>query len=689
MTFPPPHARRIPRRLTIHGETLVDDYFWLRDRANSEVVAYLAAENVYAEQVLAPTAPLQAELFAEMCARIKETDQSAPVRDGPFFYYSRTEQGRQYPIICRRHGSLDACEEILLDQNLLALDHPFCEVGSYAVSPDHNLLAFTVDLAGSEVYTLFVKDLRTHTLLSDTIPNVYSWLVWAEDGCTLLYGTLDATLRPYRLWCHALGTDPSHDRLVYEEPDGAFFLDAVKTRSRRYILLNMRSTTSCEVRFLPAVDPTVEPVVVEPRRPGHEYTVEHHGERFLIITNDAAPNFRLVAAPVASPGQAHWQELIPHRADVLLEGVDAFRDFLVLYQRQEGLRRLHVLTAAGVARGHVPFPEVVYSVEPAENPSFDSARFRFAYESLLTPRMVVEVDLDTLAWQVVKQQEIPSGYDPSHYCVERLHANAPGGAQVPISLVYKAGFPRDGSGRLLLYGYGAYGSVVEPDFSAQRLSLLDRGFAFAIAHVRGGNDLGRAWYEAGRLLQKKNSIYDLIACAEQLIAAGFTASSRLAIMGGSAGGLLVAAAMTLRPELFQAVVARVPFVDVINTMLDPRLPLVVNEWDEWGNPADPDMFRYMRSYSPYDNVQARAYPHLLITAGLNDPRVCYWEPAKWAARLRAHKTDTNLLLLKTNMGAGHAGASGRYDYLKELAFEFAFLLHVVAARDDASFTDEE
>lgn len=676
-TNPPPIAPRIPHPVTLHGDTWDDPYHWLRERENPATLAYLAAENAYYEQELQPLRPLADELYAELCARISPSDASVPVQQGEYLYYTRIEPGQQYPLHCRRRGP-EAPEELLLDQNALAAGQSYFQLGYFKVSPDHRLLAYTTDTAGNEVYTLFFKNLETGELLPERIPNVYYGAEWAADSRTLLYNVLDAALRPFQAWLHRVGDAPAQDALVYHEADESYYLDVAKTRSQAYLLINLTSTNTSEVRFAPASQPGAF-AVVAPRRHGHEYSVAHHGERLLIVTNHEAINFKLVEAPVSAPGQAGWRELIAHRADTLIDGVDLFRDFLVVYERTGGLKHIRIAQPDGGEPRYVAFPEPVYDFTPGPNEEFASRTLRFSYSSLVTPESVIDYDLATGDWALRKQEQIPSGYDPALYQCERLHARAADGALVPISLVYRKDRPADGRGPLLLYGYGAYGATVDPAFAQQRLSLLDRGVAFAIGHIRGGADLGRAWYEQGKLLHKRNSFTDLIACAEQLIAAGHCAPDRLAIMGGSAGGLLVSAAATMRPDLFRAVIAHVPFVDVINTMCDPSIPLVVNEYEQWGDPADPAQYAYMRTYSPYDNVAAVAYPHLLVTAGLNDPRVAYWEPAKWVAALRATKTDGNLLLLKTNMSTGHFGASGRYAALREVAEEYAFLLHTLGA----------
>ncbi|HEV2085238.1 MAG TPA: S9 family peptidase [Gemmatimonadales bacterium] len=675
----PPVARVVPRVETVHGELRVDDYFWLRDRGDPEVMAYLEAENRYTAGVMRHTERLQEGLYQEMRRRIKETDLSVPERLDDCLYYSRTEAGGQYPIFCRRHGELGD-EEILLDQNPLAAGHGYFRLGASAVSPDHRLLAYSVDTSGAEEFTLYIKDLASGALFAESIVNTSHDVAWANDSRTLFYMALDQAHRPCRLYRHRVGTNPSQDVLVYFEPDASFFLDISRTRSRAYLLLDISSHSTSEVRFVSADRPEDPFRVVQSRAPGIEYTVSHNGDRFFITTNDAAPNFRLVQAPVATPDREHWSPVLPYRPEVKLDATDAFRKHLVVYERASGFRQIRVLDLAAGEEQLISFPEPVYTVRAHANPEFDTTLLRFTYTSLVTPSSVVDYDMAGRTWTVRKQTEVLGGYDPSLYRSERLSATTPDGTAVPISLVYRIPLQLEGKRPLLLNAYGAYGLSYDPTFSSNTLSLLDRGFVVAIAHVRGGEEMGRAWYEGGRLLNKRSSFTDFIAAAEYLIGKGYSSADRLVINGGSAGGLLMGAVTNMRPELFRAVLAEVPFVDVVNTMLDASLPLTVIEYDEWGNPNDRAAYEYIRSYSPYDNVEARRYPHMLVTAGLNDPRVAYWEPAKWTAKLRAKKTDDNRLLLRTNMGAGHRGASGRYDYLREIAFKYAFVLDVLPER---------
>jgi oligopeptidase B len=671
----PPLAKIVPTQITLHGDTRVDNYFWLRDRSDPDVIPYLEAENRYTEEVMAPAKSLRETLYTEILGRIQETDVSVPVKRDEYFYYTRTEQGQAYSIQCRKHGSLDASEEILLDSNALAEGQKYFRLGNFAVSPDHRLLAYSIDLEGDESYTIRVKDLSTGQLLPDRIDNTYYTLEWANDNRTFFYTVLDAAKRPYRAFRHELGA--ASDALVYQEDDARFNLGLGKTRSRRYVFIELASPLTSELHYLEANDPGGEFRVLLPRRQGVEYDASHHGEYFYIRTNDQAKNFRLMRTEVNHPSAENWQEVIPARAGVTIEGVDSFEDHIVVYERERGLEKICIRAGSGALSHYVEFPEPVYSVGATGNAEYQTNLLRFNYTSLVTPASVFDYDVRTRQRELKKQYEVHGGYDASQYQSERIFAKAPDGAEVPISLVYHRGFERNGASPLLLYGYGAYGHSIDPRFSSDRLSLLDRGFVFAIAHIRGGAELGEEWHDQGKLLRKKNTFTDFIACSEHLLAARYTSTERLAIMGGSAGGLLVGAVLNLRPELFHAAIAKVPFVDALNTMLDPTLPLTIAEYEEWGNPEQEESYRYIRSYSPYDNVARREYPAMLVTAGLNDPRVSYWEPAKWVAKLRALKNDSNVLLLKTDMGSGHFGPSGRYEGIKEVAFDYAFLLRTV------------
>lgn len=672
----PPLAPQEPTRIETHGDVRLDEYFWLRNRDDPRVLAYLQAENEYTAAMMSHTTELQTQLYEEMRVRLQEDDQTVPVQIDDFLYYERTEAGRQYPIYCRRSGSIDAPEEILLDLNRLAEDSTYAAIGNICPSPNHRLLAYSFDDAGDETYTLFVKDLATGELLPERIPNTYYGLEWGADSQTLYYTVLDEAKRPYRIYRHRLGADPAQDELILSEPDIRFEVHLRKSKDNSLILIQVKSNTTSEEWFLPADQPAALPVVVEPRRTGVEYSVTRHLDRFFITTNDEALNFRVMVAPVATPGRPYWQDFIPHRTDVLIQATDAFREHLVIYEREGGLRHISVLDFTTGERHRIQLPEPVYALGRAPNPTFATTVVRFGYESLVTPKTVYDYDMATRTLHQRKVQ-IVHGYDPTAFETHRLWATAPDGAQVPVSLVHRKGLVLDGQNPTVLYGYGAYGATWDAFFDARRISLLERGFVFALAHIRGGSDLGRAWYEAGKLLHKKNTFTDFIACAEHLIAHGYTSPQRLIILGRSAGGLLMGAVTNLRPDLFAGVVAGVPFVDVLSTMLDASIPLTAQEYEEWGDPADPEYYAYMRSYSPYDNVADRSYPQLLVTAGLNDPRVQYWEPAKWVARLRWMKNNPNRVLLKTNLAAGHSGASGRYDALHEMAFEYAFMLDVV------------
>jgi len=669
----PPVAKTEPKATVVLGDTLIDNYAWLREKSNPEVIKYLEDENAYTEAMMKPTKRLQKKLYKEMLARIKETDESVPVKIDSFYYYTRTVEGNQYPIYCRKKGSLEGAEEILLDQNQLAAGQKYCAIGEFKVSPDHKLLAFAVDFNGSEKHLLVFKDLISGQMLPDTIRDISYGLEWANDNQTVFYSTLDSILRPDKLWRHRLGEKPENDALVFHEPDEMFYLGLSKTRSQAYLMVYLGSQITTEVHYLPADQPDGKFRMFSPRQTGVEYALDHHGEKFYILTNENAVNFRLLETSVAQPAKSNWKEKLPHRVNVLLSGIDLFRDHLVVYERENGLEKIRVENLNTGATHYVDFPEPVYTIDGDNNPDFNTGVLRFSYTSLVTPRSVYDYDLESKTRELKKQTEVLGGYHPEQYQSERIFATASDGVKVPISLVYKKGLVKDGSHPLFLYGYGAYGYPSEARFSSIRLSLLDRGFIYAIAHVRGGGEMGRPWYEDGKLLHKMNTFNDFIACADLLVAEKYTATDKLIANGGSAGGLLMGVITNLRPDLFKIIVAEVPFVDLINTMLDKSIPLTAIEWEEWGNPNLEKYYAYMQSYSPYDNVVAKNYPHLLITAGLNDPRVAYWEPAKWTAKLRALKTDDNVLLLKTAMGKGHFSATGRYDYLKEIAFEYAFI----------------
>ena len=679
----PPVPKQVPVAVTTHGHTRVDPYAWLRDRdTDPDVLAHLEAENAYTTAVTAHTAGLQERLFEEIRARIQETDLSVPVRNGPWWYYVRTEEGRQYAISCRRAAAADgswdegAPEQVLLDENVEAEGHDYFATGVFDVSPDHDLLAFAVDRDGGERYDLRFRDLTTGADLPDRIDGVYYGSAWSRDGRFFFYVRPDAAMRPFEVWRHELGTDTDRDVLVFREDDERFYVSVGLGRDRRYLYVSAGSKVTDEVWFLDAGDPTGTFRVVEPRAQGVEYAVAHHDGRFFVLTNaDDAVNFELRVTGVDAPGRAHWQTVIPHRDDVKLSGVLPFRDHLVIEERVGGVTQIRVRHLADDVDHVIEQPESVCTVHSGANPEFDTTTFRYGYQSMRTPSSVFSYDLGTRERTLLKQQAVLGGFDPADYTTERLWATADDGVRVPISIVYRNGVARDGSAPALLYGYGSYEASMDPGFSSIRLSLLDRGFVYAIAHVRGGGEMGRHWYEDGKFLRKRNTFTDFIACARHLVAEGWTAPDRLAIRGGSAGGLLMGAVANLAPELFGCVVAEVPFVDCLNTILDPSLPLTVLEWEEWGNPvASEEYYAEMASYAPYENVTAQAYPPMLVTAGLNDPRVSYWEPAKWVARLRATATNAPRIVLKTEMGAGHGGPSGRYDAWRDEAFVLAFVL---------------
>jgi oligopeptidase B len=670
----PPVAKRLPKQDVYHGDRRLDDYFWLRDKGDPDVAAYLEAENAYADAVMAPTETLQEALYKEMLSHIKETDLSVPYREGDYLYYSRTEQGKQYATFCRKQGGLEAPEQVTVDLNELARGERFMALGAYAVSDDGGLLAYSTDNTGFRQYTLVVKDLRTGRIFPERIPKAAS-VAWAADGRTLFYVVEDAAKRPHRLYRHRLGEPPERDVLVYEERDELFRIDVGRTKSKAFLLLHAASHTTTEARFLSSDDPAGEWSIVTPRRHEHEYDVDHRGDVFYIRTNDQGRNFRLVTAPVADPRPEKWREVVPHRADVMLEGIELFANHLVLGERTGGLPRITVTDLRSGASHAVAFPEPAFAVFPQGNREWDTRLLRYNYQSLVTPSSVYDYDMDRREATLLKRTEVPGGFDPANYASERISATAPDGVRVPVSLVYRKGVEREGRAPLLLTGYGSYGFSEPVAFSATRLALLDRGVLFAIAHVRGGGEMGKAWHDDGRMLRKKNTFTDFIAVAEHLIAEKYTSPARLAVSGGSAGGLLMGAVVNMRPELFKAVLSQVPFVDVVNTMMDASLPLTAGEWEEWGDPIrNAEHYRYMKSYSPYDNLEAKAYPILAVKTSFNDSQVMYWEPAKYVARLRTLKTDRNPLLLKTNMAAGHGGASGRYDRLREVAWDYAFIL---------------
>lgn len=667
-----PVAKKIPHPTKIHGYTLDDDYFWMRDKADPDLITHLEAENAHTEGVMAHTKGLQEALYKEMLGRIKQTDLSVPARIGEYFYYSRTEEGKQYPWMCRRKGSMEAPEEVLLDLNALADGHKFLGIGAYTVSNDGQWLAYSTDTSGYRQYTLHVKDLRTGTVLPERIERVGN-IVWASDNQTLFYTTEDAvSKRSDRFWRHVVGTGKND--VLYEEKDELFDLVVGRSLDRKMIFVTSYAKTMREVRYLPADAPRAAPTLVLPREEGHEYGVDHYEGRFYIRTNRNAENFRVVAAPIADPSEKNWTAFIEHDPAINVEGVTFFKHHAVVSEREGGLTHLRVIDMKTRQSHRVSADEDDYAMGLGANPEFETSTLRFNYQSMVTPSSVYDYDMGSRRRTLLKQQEVLGGYDSSRYEARRVWATARDGTKVPISIVHRKGVKQDGSAPLLLYAYGSYGVSLAPTFSSNRLSLLDRGVVFATAYIRGGGELGEGWRLQGRMYRKMNTFHDFIDAAAFLVKEKFTSSDRLVIQGGSAGGLLVGVVVNQRPDLFKAAVAQVPFVDIMNTMLDASLPLTTSEWIEWGNPNEKKDFEYMLSYSPYDNVKAQKYPVMLIQASLNDSQVPYWEAAKWAAKLRELKTDAHPLLLKTNMGAGHGGASGRYDALREAAFTYSFIL---------------
>jgi oligopeptidase B len=675
-------VKKIPTRLEKQGHVRIDNYYWLRERDNPEVIAYLKAENEYAENEMSRADPSEDKLFDEIKARFKQTDMSVPYQRDGYFYYTRYEEGKEYPIFARKRDSLDEREEIMLNANTLAEGHEFFAIGGLAVSSERDLLAYAVDTQGRRIYTTYFKNLRTGEILADVIPEVSENLAWANDNRTLFYAKQDpTTLRAYQIYRHALGSDPAEDPLVFEETDETFSTYIFKTKSKKYLMIVSSHTLSQEYRYLEADHPLGSWRVFLSRERDHEYHLDHYRDRFLIRTNHQAKNFRLMATAVDQAEKEHWQEVIPHREDVFLGDFEIFKDHLVLEERKRGLVQLRILPWQGGGEHYLEFDEPAYRVNLGTNLEFETTTLRFEYTSMKTPLSIYDYDMVGRTKKLLKQEEVLGGFDPDNYVTERLYAPAADGIEIPLSIVYRKETMRDGQNPLLLYGYGAYGLSIDPGFASPRLSLVDRGFIYAIAHVRGGQELGRRWYEEGKLLKKKNTFNDFIACAEYLIREKFTHSRKLFAMGRSAGGLLMGAITNMRPDLFMGVVAEVPFVDVITTMLDPSIPLTTGEYDEWGDPNQKEYYDYMASYSPYDNVEPKDYPSLLITGGLHDSQVQYWEPAKWAAKLRELKTDKNRLLLKTNMEAGHGGASGRFRRHHETAFSYAFMLDLARIED--------
>lgn len=675
-SLPAPVAVTVPHHTSVFGDELIDNYYWLRERENPQVIAHLEAENHYTAAILGPTEPLQQRLYQDMVGLIVETDHSAPAFCAGFRYYQATEAGQQY----KRHYRLsaDGHAQLLLDENSLAAGQSYFRLGMLKISPDQRLLAYTTDTNGSERFNLYVKDLDSGQLIDGPIHNVSYDLEWASDNQTILYGTPDATWRTNKLFRHQLGSAASLDALLYEEADAAFDLHLRKTRSGVFFVIASESNTTTEEYLLPTDRPDSRLQLIAARRHGIQYSTQHHGSYLYMQTNEDAQNFKVVRIPLETP-DAPAEEFIATSEPVSIAAIELFADHMAIVEHEGGLEQLRIVDLNTGEQHRVRFPEPVYSIStdgPYYNEEYATTLIRFSYSSLVTPPNTIDYDMGSKTWTVVKQQEVP-GYDPSRYCCERIFAPAADGVQVPISIVRPIDQPLDGSQPLYLYGYGAYGSSSNPAFDLKRIPLLERGFSYALAHIRGGGEMGRSWYEDGKVLNKRNTFTDFIACAEHLITSGYTRPEQLVAKGRSAGGLLIGAVVTMRPDLFRAVIAGVPFVDVINTSLDPSIPLVVAEYEEWGDPRILEHYQYLRSYSPYENTTSKAYPAILATAGLYDPRVQYWEPAKWVAKLRTVKTDQNVVLLKTEMVGGHAGPSGRYDYLKDIAFEYAFLLNAL------------
>ncbi len=674
----PPKANKIPVEITTHGHTRVDNYYWLRERDNPNVIDYLNAENSYKDQALAHTRPLQEELFEEIKSKIKQEDNSVPYKWNGYWYYTRTLPETEYYLLCRKKGSLDAIEEVMLDLNQMAEGHEYFQLGGSSVSPDNKLLAFSVDTVSRRKYTIGFKNLETGEIMEDAIPLTSGRIVWANDNKTVYYVMKDdVTLRSERVMKHVLGTPVDQDEEVFYEADETFSLSVYKTKSEKYLVIESESTLTTESRFLEADNPEGEFQIFQPRTRELEYTIEHFEDYFYIRTNLDAQNFRLMRTPVSATGKENWQEVIPYNEDVFISDFEIMKDFLVVSERKEGLTQMRVIPWGKGEEYYIGFEEDIFTVYGNINLQFDTNLFRFSYTSLTTPNSVFDYNLETRERTLLKEEEVLGDFDKNNYQTKRIYATAADGTQIPMSLVYRKGITQDGSNPALIYGYGSYGITVDPTFRLSILPLLDRGFVYAIAHIRGGQVNGREWYEDGKLLNKMNTFTDFNDCARHLIDEGYTSSELLFAKGGSAGGLLMGACMNMEPELYKGVIANVPFVDVVTTMLDETIPLTTSEYDEWGNPNIEKYYHYMLSYSPYDNVEAKDYPALLVTTGLHDSQVQYWEPAKWVARLRDMKTDDNLLLLHTNMDFGHGGASGRFEWIRDVALEYAFVFDIL------------
>jgi oligopeptidase B len=672
-----PVARKIPKKLEKHGDVRVDDYYWMKDRKNPEVIAYLEAENAYYNSLTAHTKTFQDSLFKEMKSRIKEDDESVPYKQNGYWYITRYETGKEYPIYSRKRGTLDAEEEIMFNGNEMAREHDYFSIGGIAVSPDNQLAAFGVDTVSRRQYHIQIKNLATGEIYEDKIENTTGGSVWADDNKTLFYTKKDPiTLRSDKIYKHRLGTSSDKDELVHHEKDNTFGTFVYKSKSKKYIIIGSYSTLTSEYRILRADNPDREPEIFSPRTRGLEYSISHYGDHFYVLTNkDDATNFKLMKVGEDVTSSAHWKEFIPHREDVLLEDIDIFKEYYVLSERENGLNKIKIVRWDGAESYYLPFESETYTAGVSRNPDFDTEILRYVYNSMTTPTSVIDFNMRTQEKEVKKEQEVLGGkFDKDNYGEKRIWATARDGVKVPMSIVYHKDTKLTADTPILQYAYGSYGATIDPYFSMVRLSLLDRGFVYALAHIRGGQYLGRPWYEDGKLLKKKNTFTDFVDCSEYLISEGYTSADHLYAAGGSAGGLLMGAVVNMAPELYNGVIAAVPFVDVITTMLDDSIPLTTGEYDEWGNPDDKEYYDYMKSYSPYDQVKAQAYPNMLVTTGLHDSQVQYFEPAKWVAKLREVKTDDHQLLFDINMDAGHGGASGRFEALKEVAKEYAFLL---------------
>ncbi len=680
LVIKPPMARKKNYKRVMHGEEITDNYFWLRERHNSEVIDYLSAENNYADKIMKETTVLQKSLFDEIKGRIKETDDSVLEPSGDFYYFSRDIEGKQYKKYYRKQRNSNE-EEILLDLNELAIGHDYLKLGLFKISPSHKLLAYSIDIEGSEKFTIFIKNLETGELLEERIKNTYPMGEWANDNETFFYITLDEQIRPFELFYHKVNSSSKKDLSVLCENDKAFFMEIKKTRDSEFLIITLKSKTTSEAYYLNPNRPEEEPTLIHPREHEMEYFVDHQNQQFIIRTNENAQNYKIMKTLIERTTKENWEEIIPYDERIFLVDFEVFKDFLILFERKEGLRAIRVINLVTKEEYYISFTEEVYTCwkqywsELLVLPEFETNLLRFNYSSLIIPESVIEFNLKTKERKTLKQEEILGGYNSSDYKNERISVTASDGETIYISLVYKKDIEKNSNNPLLLIGYGSYGISLDPTFLAPRVSLLNRGIICALAHVRGGSERGRQWYIDGKLLNKKNTFLDFVTCAEQLSAENYTSREKLAIMGGSAGGLLMGAVTNMRPDLFKVVVAHVPFVDVINTMSDETIPLTVTEFEEWGNPKEKQFYDYMKSYSPYDNVEVKDYPHLLVMAGLNDPRVQYWEPAKWVAKLRSMNTDNkNILLLQTNMSEGHQGKSGRYDAIKETALYYAFIV---------------